>query len=267
MSDPVTVELDGGVAVITLNRPERLNAFTGEMGAALGRAYERCDRDDAVRAVVLTGSGRAFCAGADMRRGDATFAASGANFSASPVRPTAFEIRKPVIAAINGHALGIGLSLSMQCDVRFIAEGGTYGFVHVRRGMMPDAHAHWTVTRLCGVAVANDLFLSGRSFDAGEAVSMGLASNSFPADEVLAHTISYARDIERSASPLAVAFSKRLLWHSPSLDAEMTERLETELHRHLMAHPDAVEGPRAFVEKRDPVWTSRLASDWPTDLS
>src|SRR5690349_3767506 len=134
------------------------------MGDELGDAYARSDRDDSVRAVVLTGAGRAFCAGADFERGADTFAAPTASreFTASPISPRAWEVRKPVIAAINGHAIGIGFTIPMQCDIRFVAEDAKLGFVHVRRGVIPDAHSHWTVPRAAGFAVAAELLLTGR---------------------------------------------------------------------------------------------------------
>jgi len=132
--------------VVTLDRPDHLNAFTGAMGAALSAAYADADADDVVRAVVVTGAGRAFCAGADLElAGGDTFAApSDEAFTASPIDPPAWKVRKPVIAAINGHAIGIGLTLAMQCDIRIVADDAKLGFVHVRRGVIPDAHSHWT---------------------------------------------------------------------------------------------------------------------------
>ena len=186
----VRVEVTDGVAVVTLDGPDKLNAFTGRMGDELGAAFRSCDEDDAVRAVVLTGAGRGFCAGADLGGGGETFAAPKEQptapraFTSSPVRPPAWEVRKPVIAAINGPALGIGLSLTMQCDLRYVAEDATLGFVHVRMGVLPDAHAHWTVPRAVGFAVAQDLLLTGRRFTGAEAAALGLAHRALPADEV-----------------------------------------------------------------------------------
>ncbi len=256
--EPVTVEVADGVAVITLNRPEHLNTFTGGMGEALGRAYSACDTDDGVRALVVTGAGRAFCAGADMERGGDTFAAPpGDEFSASPVHPPAWDVRKPVLAAINGHAIGIGLTLAMQCDLRLVAEDAKLGFVHVRRGVLPDAHAHWTVPRAVGFARAADLFLTGRTFTGREAAELGLVNRVLPADEVLAAALDVARDIAVNTAPLSVALSKRLLWASPTLDREEVGELETEYHRLVMGTPDSREGVLAWLERRDPRWTGK----------
>jgi enoyl-CoA hydratase/carnithine racemase len=256
--EPVTVEATDGVAVVTLNRPDKLNTFTGGMGEELGRAYTACDADDAVRAVVLTGAGRAFCAGADMEAGGDTFAAPTSDeFSASPVRPPAWEVRKPVIAAVNGHAIGIGLTLAMQCDVRFVAEEAKLGFVHVRRGVLPDANAHWTVPRAVGLSRAADLFLTGRTFSGREAVDLGLASRAFPATDVLPAALDVARNIAVHTAPLSVALSKRLLWASPTLDRDEIAYLETEYHRLVMGTPDAREGVLAWLEHRDPRWSGK----------
>jgi enoyl-CoA hydratase/carnithine racemase len=256
--EPVTVETADGVTVLTLNRPEKLNTFTGRMGAELGRAYASCDADDAVRAVVVTGAGRVFCAGADMEPGGDTFAApTGDDFGASPVSPPAWDVRKPVIAAVNGHAIGIGLTLAMQCDLRFVAEDAKLGFVHVRRGVLPDAHAHWTVPRAVGFARAADLFLTGRTFSGREAAELGLASRALSAEDVLPAALDVARDIAVHTAPLSVALSKRLLWASPALDREEIGYLETEYHRLVMGTPDAREGVLAWLERRDPKWTGK----------
>ena len=175
MNSDLTVEVSQGVAVLTINRPERLNAYTAEMGRLLGEAYRSCDSDDAVRAIVLTGAGTAFCAGADFS-GDNPFASPGSeDFSASPVRPAAFEIRKPVIAAVNGHAIGIGLTIALQADIRVFAEDARCGVVQVRRGVIPDCMSHWTIPHLAGLAVAADLLLTGRTFLGQGGTGLGFA--------------------------------------------------------------------------------------------
>lgn len=266
----VTFTVDQGVALVTLNRPERLNAFTGRMGDELGRIYSRCDLDDDVRAVVLTGAGRAFCAGADFGRGSDTFASPDGGaaraFTASPVRPRAWDVRKPVIAAINGHAIGIGLTIPMQCDIRFVAETARLAFAHVRRGVIPDAHSHWTVPRAAGFAVAAELMLTGREFSGREAAELGLASRALPSEGVLPAALELARDIARNTAPLSVALSKRLLWAGSTLGRGDVERLETELHEVVMGRDDAREGVTAFMEKREPVWRLSPTRDWPEDL-
>jgi enoyl-CoA hydratase/carnithine racemase len=254
----VTVEVDDGVAVVTLNRPEKLNAFSGRMGAELGQAYADADADEAVRAVVVTGAGRAFCAGADLDPGGDTFGAPGEAFTASPVRPRAWEVRKPVIAAINGHAIGIGLTLAMQCDIRIVADDAQLAFAHVRRGVLPDAQSHWTVPRAIGFARAADLLLTGRTFTGTEAVELGIATRALNPTDVLAAALDLARDIAVHAAPQSVALSKRLLWASAALDADEVERLETDFHHVVMGAADAREGVLAWVEKRDPRWTGRV---------
>ena len=264
-------EMQDRVAVITLDRPDQRNAFTGAMGDALGRAYERCDADDHVRAVIVTGAGTAFCAGADLGGGGETFAApderprpgTPSEFTSSPVRPTAWEIRKPVIAAMNGHAIGIGMTLALHCDIRIMATGAKYGIVQVRRGVLPDAHSHWTLPRIAGFAHATELLLTGRHFTAEEAVAMGIASRALPPDEVLAVALEIARDIAANTAPLSVALSKRILWHDPPLGADETERLETQYHRLLMGRADAREGVMAYLERRPPAWTLSPTDDWP----
>ena len=256
--EPVTVDATEGIAVVTLNRPDKLNTFTGPMGTELGRVYAACDADEAVRAVVVTGAGRAFCAGADMEPVGETFAAPTSDeFSASPVSPPAWDVRKPVVAAVNGHAIGIGLTLAMQCDLRFVAEDAKLGFVHVRRGVLPDAHAHWTVPRAIGFARAADLFLTGRTFSGREAAELGLANRALPAADVLPAALDVARDIAVHTAPISVALSKRLLWASPALDREEIGYLETEYHRLVMGTPDAREGVLAWLDRRDPRWTGK----------
>ena len=256
--------VEEGVATITLHRPEHRNAFTGAMGRELGRAYRECDADDAIRAVILTGAGDAFCAGADMSAGEATFSRRDASsFSAAGFDPPAWEVRKPVIAAVNGHAIGIGLTIALQCDLRILAQQGKYGVVQVRRGVMPDAYSHWTLPRIVGMERAADLLLTGRKLSGAEAHAMGLGSRLLPAAEVLPAALAIARDIASNAAPLSVAIAKRLLWESPGLGWREVGRRETELHHHLMGRADAAEGVLAFLERRAPDFTSTVSADWP----
>ncbi len=266
LSDDVTVEIDAGVAVLTLNRPERLNAYTAEMGALLSRAYAECDRDDDVRAIVVTGAGRAFCAGADFSSGASPFdsPADGAAFSASPIDPAAFELRKPVIAAVNGHAIGIGLTIALQADIRIVAEDAKYGVVQVRRGVLPDCMSHWTLAQLTTLGVAADILLTGRTFGGAEAVALGIANRALPADQVLGHAVELARDIAVNVAPMSAALCKRLLWDTAinNYSPRQVAALETQLHQRVMGTPDAGEGVAAFLERRPPRFTARVSRDW-----
>ena len=264
MSADIRLEVHDRVAVITLDRPQRRNAFSSAMGRGLGEYYTRCDADDDVRVIVVTGAPPAFCAGADISAGAGTFGRSEpGRFSAAAVDPPAWTLRTPVIAAVNGHAIGLGLTLALQCDVRVFATDARYGVVQVRRGVMPDAYAHWTLPRLAGLASAADILLTGRTFDGHEALRLGIASRAVSGPEVLPVAMELARDMATNVSPVSAAFTKRLLWESFAHSAGDVGRLETELHHHLMGSADAREGVMAFVEHRPPVWSRRVPSDLP----
>jgi enoyl-CoA hydratase/carnithine racemase len=263
---PVAVEVDAGVAVITLNRPEHLNAYTAEMGTLLSRAYRDCDEDDDVRAIVVTGAGRAFCAGADFSGSASPFDAPGddTTFSASPIDPAAFELRKPVIAAVNGHAIGIGLTIALQADIRIVADDAKYGVVQVRRGVIPDCMSHWTLAHLTNLGVAAEVLLTGRTFNGADAVTFGLANKALPATQVLDHAMEMARDIATNVAPMSAALCKRLLWDTAinGYTPRQVAALETRLHHRVMGSDDAREGVSAFLERRPPRFSSRLSADW-----
>ncbi len=267
--EDLSASLDDRVAVLTLDRPENLNAFSSAMGRSLTTALRACDADDAVRVVVITGAGRAFCAGADFSRGAGVFGTPDKSdskkspFSSDPLDDFhPWDVRKPVIAAINGHAVGIGLTMTLQCDIRIVAEEAKLGIVQVRRGIMGDLHSHWTLPRLVGYAKATELLLSGRMFSGTEAVQWGLASQSAPGSEVLERALELARDLATNTAPLSVGVSKRLLWISAPTPEEINT-LERELHLHLMGTADSTEGVMSFMEKREPDWTLRISQDWP----
>ncbi|KAA0111095.1 enoyl-CoA hydratase/isomerase family protein [Mycolicibacterium sp. P1-5] len=257
MSHPTTVRVDvddSGVALITLDGPERLNAFSPDTARQLGEAYRRCDSDDAVRAVVITGAGRAFCAGADMTAEAAAFERPEEGFNASPVQPPAWRVRKLVIAAINGPAIGIGLTVALQCDIRLVAEDAKLAIPQVLRGMVGDCAVHSTLKRAVGLAVAADVLLTGRGFTGREAAALGIASRALPPGAVLPAALELAGDVALNANPASVAYSKRLLWSEMGVDAVAAE--ETTVHLKLMGGPDAAEGPAAWRENRPPVWRS-----------
>jgi enoyl-CoA hydratase/carnithine racemase len=262
----VLLDVDAGVAVLTLNRAEHLNAYTADMGAQLSRAYRDCDEDDDVRAIVVTGAGRAFCAGADFSASTSPFDAPSddAAFSASPIDPAAFELRKPVIAALNGHAIGIGLTIALQADIRIVAEDAKYGVVQVRRGVIPDCMSHWTLAQLTNLSVAAEVLLTGRTFDGAEAVALGIANKALPAGQVLDHAVEMARDIATNVAPMSAALCKRLLWDSAinGYTPRQVASLETQLHHRVMGTDDAGEGVAAFLDRRPPRFSARLSADW-----
>jgi len=262
MSDghkPVLFDVSDGVAIVTLNVPQKRNAFGGDMPRALSEAYRRCDADDDIRAVVLTGTPPAFCAGADLSEGGATFRKRDeSTFSAAGVAMTAWRVRKPVIAAVNGHAIGVGLTLALQCDIRIFAAEAKYGVVQVRRGVMGDGFSHWTLPRIAGMSGAAEVLLTGQLFDGEEARELCLCRTVLPNAEVLPAALDLACDIAINTAPLSVAYSKALLWQTWQHSADDVERLETEYHHRLMGQPDAREGVLAFLENRPPRWTGRI---------
>ena len=270
--ESIRLDIAERVATITLNRPEQMNAFVRLMGDELGDAMARCDEDDGVRAVVVTGAGRAFCAGADLSAGDRAFEtgdgreAEGGRRARRPLEP--WQVRKPVIAAINGHAIGVGITYAMQCDIRFVAQDAKVAFAFVRRGVIPELASHAMLPRIVGFSRAADLLLSGRTLLGTEAAELGLASKALPAKEVLPHALDYARDLARSTAPVSVAVTKRLLWEGiTSSVAEMHHR-EDALFGPVGKQSDAVEGVMSFVEKRDPAWKLSPTADypdWPTE--
>ena len=266
MSADVTVDINEGVAVLTLNRPDHLNAYTADMGVLLSRAYRECDGDDDVRALVVTGAGSAFCVGADFSGNISPFdaPADDSTFTASPINPAAFELRKPVIAALNGHAIGIGLTIALQTDIRIVAEDAKYGVVQVRRGVIPDCMSHWTLAHLATLGVAAEILLTGRTFTGAEAVALGIANRALPADRVLDHALEIARDIAAHVAPMSAALCKRLLWDSAihNYTPRQVASLETQLHQRVMGSADAREGVSAFLDRRPPRFSSRLSADW-----
>lgn len=255
--ETILYERDGATAVVTLNRPEKMNAWNAQVAAELSGALREANDDDTVRAVVLTGAGRAFCAGADLERGGDTFAGresgDGSDEGRSLENLHPYEIGKPVIAAINGPAVGVGMTYPMLCDIRIAAENAKMGFVFTRRGMIPELASHLLVQRVAGFSAAADLLLSGRIFLGSEAASLGLVSEALPADKVLDAALAKAADYVNTA-PASVAITKKLLWEG--LSSSMNDMLKREgpLFAWAGNQPDAREGVVSFVEKRTPEW-------------
>lgn len=269
-----------GVATVTLHRPDRLNAFTPVMGREIVAAFDRTDADDEVRVVVLTGAGRAFCAGADLGGGAATFDDSEAGADGTiggiprdlggMVVLRIAASRKPVIAAVNGVAAGVGATMALPADIRIAADGARFGFVFARRGIAPDGASSWFLPRIVGISRAMEWVTTGRVFGADEALAGGLVSRVVPVEELSGVVSGVAAEIVENTSPVSVALSRRMLWSM--LDAPSpwdAHRLDTRVISALGRGPDAAEGVTSFLEKRPPQFTARaedylgLVPDWP----
>jgi len=253
-----------GVLLITLHRPEKLNAFTNAMQRELCAAFDAVDADPAVRAVVVTGSGRAFCAGADLGSGERTFS-GGKRSGRDPggvVTLRIFECTKPVIAAVNGPAIGVGASMTLAMDARFVAPGATFGFVFTRLGIVPEACSSWFLPRLVGLPTALDWLMSGRRVSAEDALAFGLAQR-VEAD-VVAAAMEYARQLVRGTAPVSVALTRQLVWRMLSVRTPAeAHRIDSELLLAAATAPDAREGVAAFREKRTPEFPMRVPDDLP----
>lgn len=264
-TETIKCAVEGAVAVITLNRPERMNAFNVRMGNELAEAFEAYDQDDDVRVVVVTGEGRAFCAGADLDPGGQAFKAF-AEGNAGEVRDRPMDpwrLRKPVIAALNGHAVGVGLTMAMQCDIRYANEDAKYAFAFVRRGVIPELASHVIVPKTIGIGLAAELLLSGKTILGREAAEIGLVNKAMPAEDVLPAAMELANDIAVNTAPASVAISKRLLWESIGSTVPEEQEIEKRLFAWVSRQPDAIEGVKAFMEKREPQWTLKPSVDLP----
>ncbi|MBC7497753.1 MAG: crotonase/enoyl-CoA hydratase family protein [Sphingomonadaceae bacterium] len=272
-----------GIATITLSRPDKLNAFTGTMMTELIAAFDATDADDAVRAVIVTGDGRAFCAGADLSAGAATFDYEALG-SASPVRADGttdyghdavrdgggrvtlriFASLKPVIAAINGPAVGIGATMLLPMDIRIAADTARFGFVFARRGIVPEAASSWFLPRVVGIARALEWCFSGRVFDAAEALSGGLVSRVVPAADLLAEATRVAREIADNAAPVSVALTRQMLWRMLGAASPMdAHRLDSRAIWSRGRSADAKEGVTSFIAKRPPAFPDTVADGMP----
>jgi len=263
----VLMDTHRGVATITLNRPDQLNTFNTDMIDALGACLRECDRDDSVRVAVLTGSGRAFCAGADLSGGGATFdEQEDMSFSSCALSMQPWAVRKPVIAACNGHAIGVGLSTALLCDMRLVAEEGVYGLLQNRRGVVADNAVEYLLPRLVGFERAFELIVRAARLTGNEAVAWGLAGRVLPAAEVLPAAMEIAEDMAVNCSPLVMGMHKRMLWRALDMHRDAFVDLETRALHYSMGRADAVEGGMAYAEKRTPQWRSSVARDWPDFL-
>jgi enoyl-CoA hydratase/carnithine racemase len=266
--EQITTDVADRVLTITLNRPERLNAWTATMSRELIRAFDRADGDDEVRAIVVTGAGRGFCAGADLASGGETFDYRKRGGSEPVPRDNGgeftlriFESTKPVIAAINGPAVGVGATMTLPMDIRLAAQDARIGFVFARRGIVPEACSSWFLPRVVGISRAMEWVATGRVFSAQEALEGGLVRSLHPADELLDAAHELAREIAESTAPVSVALARQMMWRMLGAEHPMiAHRADSRGMFSRGQSADAVEGVTAFLEKR-PAQFPDLVSD------
>jgi enoyl-CoA hydratase/carnithine racemase len=268
-------DVEDGVLTVTLNRPDKLNAYTAVMGAELADAFRRADADDAVRVVIVTGAGRGFCAGADISGGANAFdsGAEGSVAFAAPGRPrqtgggfieAIFDCRKPSIAAINGAAVGVGLTLTLPMDIRLASEGAKLGFVFARRGLVPEAGSAWFLPRLVGLPQALRWCLTGAMIGPEEAFAAGLLAEVAAPGDLLDRARSIAREIADNTAPVSVALARQMLWRFAGADdPSALLKVDGVLSMQLGAGTDVKEGVAAFLEKRAPAFPGKVSSDMP----
>jgi enoyl-CoA hydratase/carnithine racemase len=267
----ILLERGDGIATITLHRPDRMNAFTQQMLDDLLQALDIADADDDVRAVIVTGSGRAFCAGADLGRGGDTFSRDTEPFSmerhadgGGTLSRRLLDSAKPVIAAVNGPAVGIGATMTLPMDIRLAADTARFGFVFTRRGIVPEACSTFFLPRVVGIAQAAEWVFSGRVFGADEALRAGLVRSVHPAEELLAAARSLAAQFARGTSAVAVAMARRMLWRMLADGTpERAHELDSEALHFLGSSADVREGVESFLEKREPSFPLRVSQDMP----
>ena len=264
-------EIADRILTITLQRPDKLNAYTARMQDELLDALARADADDEVRAIVVTGAGRAFCAGADLSGGSGTFDFTGRPESMDDHRDGGgrlalriFESKKPVIAAVNGAAVGVGATMTLPMDVRIASSAARFGFVFTRRGVVPEACSSWFLPRVVGISRAAQWIYTGRVFDAQEALAGGLVSRVVPPAELLPAAYALAREIAENTSAVSVALARQMLWRMLGADHPIeAHRIDSKGIYCMGSSPDAAEGIASFREKRKPRFTMRASSDMP----
>jgi enoyl-CoA hydratase/carnithine racemase len=272
--EQITVDVVDGILTVTLNRPERLNAWTTTMCDELLTAFDRADADDDVRVVILTGAGRGFCAGADLAAGGETFDYRARGRQEPIPRDNGgvftlrvFECRKPVIAAINGPAVGVGATMTLPMDVRLASEQARIGFVFSRRGIAPEACSSWFLPRLVGISRAMEWVATGRVFDAQEALEAGLVRSVHPPGELLDAARTLGREIADNAAPVSVAVARRLMWTMLGAGHPMlAHRADSRAMFYRGQSADAVEGVTSFLEKRPARFSDRVSDGLPEIL-
>lgn len=284
--EQIKYEIADNILTITLNRPDKMNAFTGIMQRELIDAFDKADADDNVRAIIMTGAGKAFCAGADLSAGGATF-----DRAARPDRKTAplrangeiewsdesvrdgggqvtlrmFKSTKPVIGAINGAAVGIGVTMQLPMDIRLASENARFGFVFARRGIVPEAASSWFLPRIVGISQALEWCYSGRVFDAQEALRGRLVSRVLPADELLPAARAIAREIVENAAPVSIALIRQMMWRLSATDDPMeAHKIDSRGIYSRGASADVKEGVMSFLEKRPAKFAQTVSKDMPS---
>jgi len=275
--ETIRYEVDAGILTLTLNRPDRLNAFNGTMMQEMITAFDHADADDAVRAIIVTGEGRGFCAGADLEKGGDTFnyderddrAGGGASGTAPRdggglLTLRIFECLKPVIAAVNGPAVGVGVTMQLPMDIRIASENARFGFVFARRGIVPEACSSWFLPRVVGISQALEWTYSGRVFPAAEALKGGLVKEVVPADQLLPRAREIAAEIVANTSAVSVALTRQMMWRMLGADHPMeAHKVDSRAIYALGQTADAKEGVMSFLEKRPPEFPGRPSQDMP----
>jgi enoyl-CoA hydratase/carnithine racemase len=262
------IDRNGGVATVTLNRPEARNALNTRMSFELGHAFATLDEDDAVRVIVVTGAGSAFCAGADLS-GATPFGPGGGEEGPIDGYPpisgvSPWELATPIVAAINGAAVGVGLTYPIQWDIRIANRDAKMGFVFGRRGLIPEGNSLWMLPRIVGAAKALELFLTARIFSGAEAAELGVVHTATAPEDVLPTALSVAHDIADNTGPVSAALTKRLFYrYLETGDRQAARAEERELFLWTTRTPDAAEGIASFLEKRPPRWTMSKTNDLP----
>jgi enoyl-CoA hydratase/carnithine racemase len=263
-------EISDHILTLTLSRPDRLNAFTTQMQHELIAAFDEIDANDDVRVVIVTGEGRAFCAGADLGSGGSTFDAGGQERledhrdGGGQVTLRIFESKKPVIAAINGPAVGVGITMTLPMDVRLASESAKIGFVFARRGIVPEAASSWFLPRVVGISQAMEWVATGRIFPAEEALAGGLVSRVLPPAELLPAARELARQIAENTSAVSVALARQMLWRMLGADhPRLAHVVDSKAIFSMGRSADAYEGVQSFLEKRPPQFKLRVSKDMP----
>ena len=269
----ITYEVVDHVATVTLDRPEQLNAFTGRMMHEMIAVFDAIDADDDVRAVIVTGAGRGFCAGADLSSGGETFSAGGSDVQTKVGVPRdggglvslrIFNCTKPVIGAINGPAVGVGVTMTLPMDIRLASENARFGFVFARRGIVPEACSSWFLPRLVGISQAAEWCYSGRVFPASEALAGGLVRSVHAPDDLLPAARAIATEIAENTAPVSVALTRQMLWRMLGASHPMeAHRVDSRGVLERGRSDDAREGVMSFLEKRAPQFSVRVSDGLP----